>query len=207
MKKKEFPRLWRKSIHYEINVFIMLKLKLSAFILFIFLMSGVVYSQSSAIEIGVGAGIGSIKGNSPSVTSLSGNIVLGYNPEFLNAVTFRTSFLIARKVEYFLPEDRRGRYYPFVKAFSLSGFIYQPLTAKFRLEEGLGFVIVNDRTFSDTDDWDFGLTASILIRYKIIHSGKNNFSIALGTEFGNTFTNSAASYFVFFLQGLYRFTL
>ncbi len=168
--------------------------------------TGFVFGQSSIFEVSGGVGIGSIKGNSPSVTSLAGKISFGYNPVYLKAVTFRTEFLIARKVEYFLPEDRRGRYYPFVKAFSFAGFIHQPVANNFRLEEGLGFVVVNDRTFSDTDDWDFGLAATLLVRYTFDRSTENGFSVALGTEFGNTFTNSTASYFVFFLQGLYGFS-
>ncbi len=181
------------------------KVKIIA-VLIIIASSGFIQGQTSGLEIGAGVGIGSIKGNSPSVTSLAGNITLGYNPYFLKAITFRTEFLIARKVEYFLPEDRRGRYYPFIKAVSFSGFIHQPVANNFILEEGLGFVLVNDRTYSDTDDLDFGLAATILIRYVFRRSSNNGFSIAAGAEFGNTFTNSTASYFVFFLQGLYRFS-
>ncbi len=177
------------------------------FVLNFTLFAGILSGQSTSFEVSGGVGSGSIKGNSPPVTSLAGKISFGFNPGFLKAVTFRGEFLIARKVEYFLPEDRRGRYYPFVKAFSLAGFIYQPLANNFRLEEGLGFVLVNDRTFSDTDDWDSGLTATLLVRYTFDRPAQNGFSVALGAEFGNTFTNSTASYFVFFLEGLYRFSL
>ena len=185
----------------------MTKIKIIFFSLSFFFISLSSYAQTANMEIGAGLGIGSIKGNSPSITSLFGNILLGYKPAFLNGFTFRLNFLFARKVEYFLPQNRTDRYYPFIKAFNFLGFIEQPLSDNFFLEEGLGFVLLNDRTFSDVDAWDFGIAGNILTGVHLWDFDRKGFTLGLGTEFGNTFTNSTASYFNFYFQARYSFVL
>lgn len=173
----------------------------------IFLIGNLAHAQTTIMELGAGLGIGSIKGNSPSLTSFSGNIFIGYNPKFLEDITFRVNFLFARKVEYFLPEDRTDRYYPFIKAFAFTGVINQPLSNNFFFEEGLGFILLNDRTFSDTDAWDFGIVGNFVVGIHLWDYDKKGFTLGLGTEFGNTFTNSTASYFIFYFQTRYNFSL
>lgn len=172
-----------------------------------FFISRLSYAQTANMEIGAGLGIGSIKGNSPSITSLSWNVLLGYKPAFLKGFTFRVNFLFARKVEYFLPQNRTDRYYPFIKAFNILGFIEQPLTDNLFLEEGLGFVLLNDRTFSDVDAWDFGIAGNFLLGAHLTDDYNKGVTVGIGAEFGNTFTNSSAGYFNFYLQARYSFIL
>lgn len=175
--------------------------------LYIILTTAISNAQTSNTEVGAGLGIGTIKGNSPSVTSLSGKILVGYEPEFLAGLSIRLGFLFARKVEYFLPENRTDRYYPFIKAFTLTGFIEQPLSKNLFLEEGLGFVYLNDRTFSDVDAWDFGIVGNFLVGIHLWNMNEKGFTFGVGTGFGNTFTNSTASYFNFYFETRYKFAL
>ena len=165
------------------------------------------YAQTANMEIGVGLGIGSIKGNSPSITSFSGNIFFGVKPEFLNGLTIRFDLLYARKVEYFLPQNRTDRYYPFIKSISLEVFLEQPVSQNIFIEEGLGVLLINDRTFDDIDAWDFGIVGNILTGFHLWDENEKGLTFGIGTEVGTTFTNSNAGYFVFYFQARYGFVL
>lgn len=79
-------------------------------------------AQFSNVNVGAYLGIGEIKGNSPPQTSLAANIFIDFQTPLLDDVSFRFNYLHARKIEYFLPENRKGKYYPFVNAFSFKSF-------------------------------------------------------------------------------------
>ena len=94
----------------------MKKLCLLAFIVLIF--SSKSNGQIASAGIGVNLGLGQIKGNSPSLASLSGSLMVDVTTTFWDELTFRTGYHYSRKVEYFLPENSRGKYYPFIKFYS-----------------------------------------------------------------------------------------
>ena len=94
-----------------------MKIKSSLIIAFVFLFSALTNAQISSESIGGSIHLGSIQGNSPSVTSAGGTIFLDFYPWFENDVSFRLGYTYSQKVEYFLPEDRAGRYYPLIKLF------------------------------------------------------------------------------------------
>lgn len=108
-------------------------------------------------------------------------------------------------VEKFLPENRTGRYYPFLKIFSIKGFIRQDFFFPFYLEEGAGFIYLNDRTFSDVNVWEIGIGFSALAGYDFRKINTNGFSLGLGIDYGITFTQTTANYFLVFLQTQYYF--
>lgn len=51
------------------------------------------FAQIKSVNVGASIGLGEIKGNSPSVTSLGTSIYLDFLPWFSNDLTFRTGFI------------------------------------------------------------------------------------------------------------------
>ena len=164
------------------------------------------HAQFSNVNVGAYLGIGEIKGNSPPQTSLAANIFIDFQTPLLDDVSFRLNYLHSRKIEYFLPENRKGKYYPFINAFSLKAFIKQRLgTNLLFVEEGAGLIAMNDRTFSDTDVWDYGIAFNVLIGVDFRNFISNGFTLGVGSEYAVTFNNTTATYFSFHLQSQYYF--
>lgn len=174
------------------------------FISMIVFVSGKSYGQFNSLGFGLNLGIGQIKSVSPSLTSFTGSVFLEAEPKFTKDVSFLLSFLYARKVEYFLPEDRRNRYFPFVKGFSLRAVIQQPFNEKFFLEEGTGLLYLNDRVFNDVDSWNFGFVVHLLIGVNLKIPYSTGFELGFGGEYGGTVTNTKASYSYLFVQVKYK---
>src|SRR4030042_1633907 len=103
--------------------------------------------QIKSFSLGEYVGIGEIQGNSSSLTSFCGSIFLDVKPSFLQDFSFRLSFLYARKIEYFLPENRSNKYYPFMKAITLKVYTEQNIYGRIFAEEGIGPLVLNDRIF------------------------------------------------------------
>ena len=162
-------------------------------------------AQIQSPNLGSSLHIGSISGNSPSISSLGGSVFFDFYPWFENIVSFRASFTYSQMVEKFLPENRAGKYYPFVKIYSLKGFFRQAFPSQFYLEEGAGFIYLNDRTFSDVNIWEVGVGFSALAGYDFRKNDLNGFSLGLGVDYGVTFTHTTANYFLIFLQTQYYF--
>ena len=162
-------------------------------------------AQIQSPSLGGSIHIGSISGNSPSISSLGGSVFFDFYPWFENIVSFRASFSYSQMVEKFLPENRSGKYYPFIKYYSLKGFTRQTFPSQIFLEEGAGFIYLNDRTFSDVNIWEVGVGFSALAGYDFRNNNLNGFSLGLGVDYGVTFTHTTANYFLIFLQTQYYF--
>ncbi|MBZ0198971.1 MAG: hypothetical protein K8H86_03820 [Ignavibacteriaceae bacterium] len=162
------------------------------------------YGQSF-LSAGASLGGGTIKGNSPAQTSYTSSVFIETEMPFVRDASLRISFLYAADINSILP-DNRIIYTPSIKGISLKTIVRQPLQDKFYLEEGIGILLLNDRTFSDTNVLDFGAAASFLggidFRNEINVKG---FRFGAGVEYGLTFTNTLAGYISFHLQGEYCF--
>ncbi len=167
--------------------------------------SSITTAQIKFTAAGAGFGYGSIKGNSASVDALTANINTDFKLWFSQEVTFRISYAHARMIEYFIPENRLGKYYPFLNIYSLSANIWQPLSEGFFLEESAGLTLANDRTFSDVNTWDggatFGLTAGLDFR----ENDLKGFTVGLGYNFGITVAKTSVSYSFITLQAKYYY--
>lgn len=162
-------------------------------------------AQIQSPSLGGSLHIGSISGNSLPISSLGGSVFFDFYPWFEDVITFRASFTYSQMVEKFLPENHSGKYYPFLKIFSLKGFFSQYLSPSIYIEEGAGFIYLNDRTFSDVNIWEVGVGFSALAGYDFRKNNLNGFSLGLGMDYGVTFTHTTANYFLIFLQTQYYF--
>ena len=162
-------------------------------------------AQISSFNVGGSIHVGSIAGNSPSVTSLGGTVFFDFYPWFEHDVSFRFGYSYSQKAEQFIPENRAGRYYPFIKVLSLKGFIRQDLSFPIYIEEGAGIIYLNNRTFPDVNNWQVGTSFSASVGYDFRKIDEKGFCMNLGLDYGVTFTQTTANYFLVFLQGQYYF--
>lgn len=155
--------------------------------------------------LGAAIGLGEIKGNSPGISAFTGGLFLSAVPWFSDDVQFRFGFAYSRRVEYFLPENRTGRYYAFIKSFYLKAVLDQQLNNMLFAEEGAGILTINDRTFSNTNTWDYGAGFHALIGFDFTDENIKGIRISGGIDSGITFTQTTASYFLFIVQLHYLF--
>lgn len=166
---------------------------------FLFLFVNINYPQIEKVNFGASIGLGEISSNSPSVTALGGNLFADFTLWFSEDLMIRTGFTYLRKLEYFLPENRQGRVYPFMKLFSIDAVIQQKLNNLIFLEETAGIIYLNDRTF-EVNEWMPGTQFSLLGGLDFKNDLQKGFQLGLGFKYGITFTKTSANFYMVYFQ-------
>lgn len=172
-----------------------------------FISSILLNGQVKFVGAGISAGGGSLSGNSPGTTAFYTSPFIDFNLSLMKDINLRTSFIYTRDINSIFPEDKSTRYYSYLQGFSLNVLTNQKVTPKLYLEESIGFLILNDRTFSDVDEWCIGTVFSAGINLRLFDESVNlnGFIIGLASEYGITFTNTLPSYISFYTQLKYSF--
>ena len=159
-------------------------------IIFIFFLA-LTSSSNAQSDFGVGLNLGggTIGGNLPTQGAFASSIFIEANPGFNANVLMRLSFIYDTDINILFPKTS-GRYYPFVKGFSIKAITSQILSGNIYIEEGLGPVLLNDRTFDNINEWDLGIGFSLASGFDLRDAENNGFKIGVGTEYGLTFTNT-----------------
>lgn len=155
--------------------------------------------------IGLYGGLGTIKGNSAGVASFTTSAFIDTKMFFSEFVIFRYSFFYARKFEALIASNSRAQYFPFHKGYSIKAVIEQPLSEYVFLEEGAGFLFLNDRTFSDTNEWGIGITFHLVGGLDFRDDLGSGFKVGVGSEVGTTFTETTPQFFSAHIQTAYYF--
>jgi hypothetical protein len=151
------------------------------------------YAQME-VSAGLYTGGGVINANSPNQGVFASSVFVDayLNPsDYLSA---RLSFIYATDLNSLVPESR-NQYYPSVKGISLKGIYSFYLNYNFYIEQGLGLAILNDRIYSDRNNWDCGVMASLLAGIDLRQNTLYGFRIGLGMEYGITFFNYSIRYY------------
>jgi len=159
------------------------------------------HAQFSEIHIGGGFGFGAIAGNSPNQSAYGSNLFLGFKNKLTGDVIFRLNYVYASKINSIIPEDRTGRYYPFIHIINLTASLNQDISDKIYIQGGTGLLLIQDRIFSDEDSFDIGIAIDGGIFVTMFNSNDSKLDLGIIGSFGETFTNSLASY------NLYKLTL
>ena len=169
--------------------FFFLQLKV---LLFIFLLSSASFAQ---LRVGVGGfiGGGTIKGESPSITAFTASVYIETNIAIFLEVTPRLSLIYAKDYNAIIPNVEKP-YFPFVRGFSFKGIATQYLEDGIFIEEGVGLLALNDRTFSDTDVWGYGVVLSLSAGWDLRDINLSGFKLGAGIEYGITFNNTLVQY-------------
>ncbi len=156
------------------------------------------FSLNAQLRINVGGyvGGGSIKGESPSVGSFNASVFIETNTVLFAEVTPRLSFLFGKDFNTIIPNSRKA-YYPYMQGISFKGITTQYFAGSIFLEEGVGLLALNDRTFSDTNLWAYGIVLSIAGGWDLRGFDLDGFRIGAGADYGITFNKSLPQYSTF----------
>ena len=165
------------------------------YLLLFILLSSLYFTSVAQVRISTGGfiGGGTIKGESPSIGAFTTSIFVETNTVLFLEVTPRLSFIYARDFSAIIPNTHKP-YYPFVQGVSIRGITTQYFENNIFLEEGLGILVLNDRTFSDTDTWDYGIVLALSGGWDLRGFNLNGFKLGVGIEYGITFNNTLAQY-------------
>ncbi len=160
-------------------------------------------AEAQNLSIGGFIGGGTVEGFSAATGAFTSSLFAEISTPFLGFDT-RLSFIYGQDFNYLLPGST-NRYYPFLKAFTLKAIFTQPLSNPFFLEEGFGPAVIEDRTFSDVDEWNYGTAFSVAAGMDLREYKTSGFKVGLGVEYSITFGNTFAKYISVHLQGQYYF--
>lgn len=164
-----------------------------------------IHSQIKIDAVGAYIGVGSIKGNSASVGSFTTTAFADTKLFFSEDLTFRFSYFYARKFDALLPDVSSERYFPYHQGASIKLILEQPLSEYFFLEEGLGPLLLNDRTFSDTNELGIGTSFHVVVGIDFRGYKQTGFKLSGGSDIGTTFNATTPSYFSAHVQAAYYF--
>ena len=167
-----------------------------------------IFFNNTPAQTGVGVGGylggGVISGDSPNQSAFTSSVFFEFKTPFSDNILPRISFFYAQDFNRLLPEST-NKYFPFLKGISLKGVASQNVSENYFVEEGAGFIAINDHTFSDTDVWNMGVVSSIITGFDFRNGNDTGFRLGGGMEFAFSFANTFAKYLSFHVQGEYLF--
>jgi hypothetical protein len=158
----------------------------------------------SGIGVGGYLGGGVISGDSPNQSAFSSSIFLDIKTPLSDDIVPRVSFIYNQDFNRLLPGST-NRYFPFLKGFSLKGVASQDISENYFVEESVGIITINDHTFSNDDEWNFGVVSSIFAGFDFRDNLNSGWRLGGGMEFAFSFANTFAKYLTFNVQGEYFF--
>lgn len=167
-------------------------MKVKTLLLFIIFFSTTVFPQIK-FTIGGSVGGGSFSGNSSSVGGFTSSLYAETDMTLFQEVFPRLGLVFTKDLNAVLPNTRKP-YYPNILGFSFKGVTYQFFDNKIFLEEGVGLLALNDRTFIDTNVWDYGIVISFSVGYDLRNFNLDGFKLGAGAEYGITFFNTLPKY-------------
>lgn len=167
-------------------------MKVKVLLLIVLFYSSLTFSQTE-ISIGGYIGGGSFSGNSISVDGFTSSIFIESNTPLFDEVFPRLSFIFSKDFNAILPNSIQT-YNPYILGFNIKGTTTQYFDNKIFLEEGVGILALNDRTFIDTNIWDYGTVLSLSAGYDFRDFNLKGLKIGAGAEYGITFFNTLPKY-------------
>jgi len=164
-------------------------------LLFLILLSGISVTTNAQFMFSAGATIGGgfIKSNSPSVGTFTTSVFIETNTALFSEVFPRLGIIYAKDFNAIIPNVEKP-YFPWVQGITFKGVTTQYFDGRYFLEEGVGLLALNDRTFSDTDNWNYGIVLSINGGFDLRGFNLDGFKLGAGAEYGITFTNALPQY-------------
>ncbi len=153
------------------------------------------FDASAQFRFSVGGSVGGgfMKSNSPSVGAVTTSFFIETNTSLFEEVYPRLGFVFAKDFNAIVPNVKKP-YFPWIQGITFKGVTTQYFDSGYFLEEGVGLLALNDRTFSDTDNWNYGVVLSINGGFDLRGFNLDGFKLGAGAEYGITFTNSLPQY-------------
>ncbi len=161
-----------------------------------------IFGQIRLTETGALAGAGYISGRSPAVFSFGSGFYVRFDDDNTGDIVYEFAALYAQDADRFLPEDRRGRYYPFVRGVQGGMVIERQITGVLSMTGSGSVLLMNDRTFSDVNEWGWGLSISGGGR---LYIESTNVVLSASMAYAITMQATSPGYRLFFISAGYRF--
>lgn len=170
------------------------------------LLSGISATANAQFMFSAGTTIGGgfLKSNSPSVGAVTASLFIETNTVLFSEVFPRLSFIFVKDFNAIVPNVEKP-YFPWMQGITFKGVTTQYFDRGYFLEEGVGLLALNDRTFSDTDNWNYGVALSINGGFDLRGFNLDGFKLGAGAEYGITFTNALPQYSSIHLFANYTF--
>jgi hypothetical protein len=174
--------------------------------IFLLICSVIISNSFSQTRFSVGSKVGysSFNSSSPSVNGFTINFYVQADQPLFEEVYPRLSLSLMKEINSILPSDKTP-YYPQLLALSFSGVTAQYFDSRVYLEEAVGLLLINDKTFSDRNLCNYGVALSFLAGFDIRNFNLQGWQIGVGIEYGLTFNGYLPSYLNFYLQFQYNF--
>lgn len=180
-----------------------IKLKIKIPLIIVFVFSSTILPQVG-FSAGTLLGASSFSSNSPSVGGFVTGFFIETDTPLFEEVFPRLGLVFMKDINAVLPNNRKP-YYPSMFGLNFKGVTSQYFDSKIFLEEGIGLLALNDKTFIDKNSWEFGLALSFLAGLDMRDFNLRGLKTGAAVEYGLTFTGSLPSYLNFYLQFHYTF--
>ena len=172
---------------------------LSKILLISIIFASTIYSQN--YSVGAGLGIGSFTGNFPSQTTFGTKLLLETPSPITLFEKLQFNFTYAQRIEKFLPGNYDYTHYSYFTSLGLAGVFTQSLNPNFNIQEGVGLIFLNDRSFNTIDSWNWG----IIIDFEINTNVGNQFTLFANVDYGLTLNKTTSKYFLIAVGIKYNF--
>jgi hypothetical protein len=170
-------------------------------LIFLLAISLTTYSQQENYLLGTGIGIGSFNGDFPSQTIFGSRIFLQSPSPVKTFNHIQIHFTFAQKIEKFLPGSYQYKHYSYFTSLGISGGFNQQFNRFIDIEENIGLILLNDRSFDDINVWNYG----ILLNFGLSTNISRKFDLAFSLEYGITLNNTNSSFFLAMVGLKYNF--
>lgn len=160
--------------------------------------------SQTRFSVGSNLGYSNFSSSSPKINGFVVKIYLQTDQPLFEEVYPRLSISLLKDIKSILPSDKTP-YYPQLISLSFSGVTAQYFDSRIYLEESVGVIVVNDKSFIDRNSWEYGVLLSFLAGLDIRNFNLQGWQTGIGVEHSLTFSGLLPSYLNFYLQFQYNF--
>lgn len=178
-------------------------MKIKYFLIICFIIISENFSQTR-FSLGSRLGYSSFSSSSPSIDGFVLSFYAQTDQPLFEEVYPRFSIGLMKEINSILPSDKTP-YYPQLLGLSFSGVTAQYFDSRVYLEESVGLILINDKTFVDRNFWNYGVSLSFLAGLDRRNFNLQGWQTGICAEYGLTFNGFLPSYLNLFLQFQYNF--
>ena len=162
-------------------------------------------SQISIKAVTFFVGESSFSGNSPGTTGFIIEPSVDINAPALSDLTIRPHVLLMKDFNAIFPSTNTNSYSPTLYGYGLEMIETQPFTSAITMEFGGGALALKDKTYSDVNQWAYGIDVMAALRVNVYHTPTGGLFLGVGGSYGLTFSSTNPAYFAIFAQLRYAF--
>ena len=156
------------------------------------------------VSVGNRVGYSSFSSSSPSIDGYVLAFYTQIDQALFEEVYPRVAVQLMKEINSIIPSDKTP-YYPQLVSLAFSGVTAQYFDSRIYLEESVGVILVNDKTFIDRNSWNYGVELSFLAGLDMRNFNLQGWQTGIGAQYGLTLNGHLPSFLNFYLQFQYNF--